>query len=90
MNQLLQHLKHEMNHGTRQQQLNALNLCLMSIVCWKKGKEVKRLLDVAKMVDHNEAVAVHTMMQSFGNDEYERIKKLWDSYGSPKEVDKSE
>ena len=87
MNKLMQHLKHELDHGTEDQQLNALRMCIVSLLCHNKGNYVNKLAEAVKIADHEESIVLHALIKSFGDEEYNRIEALWDTYQTPSEVD---
>ena len=89
MNKALHHLKHELNHGDRTRQLNALTICIASLICSSGGRYYKQLAEIAKRLEYNEEMILYHLIKSFGEGEFERIKELWDSYSDTDE-DKEE
>ena len=78
-NKYLKLLKHVLNHGNKKQVLNSLQLIIASIACHNKGESLEKYLDVARAFEFNEQLVVQTIAMSFGDEEYNRMKKIWDN-----------
>ena len=83
-NRLLRLLRHDLNHVSYDQALNTFKVVLASLACHDKGVVLEYFLQAAKTLNYNESLVIGSVAESFGADEFARIKKTWDSL-SPSE-----